>query len=288
MPQFNVRQAEQINERLGKEAAPSGFVNVPIHTYIEFEWNDDLGYGSCKYSFQVNNMRTPLDSSYKEVLYTRDELAEPFARDLGSVFNVTAEEIKAMEWKDVERYSDVVFAEVYQGIPQKEMWTKDEWADVIAQLKASLVDPFTTKARKLDISHEIRSALSDIKAVTTGKATDLPKYRLYSAHDTNIANWLEQLNPTFKFAGIPFAANIYFELYKGKSGDHYVKTMYNGSPLKLEACGECPYCTMANFWKQMETTLYQGDLQEACDSDPTADYLAYLRKQAAKEKKFLA
>lgn len=81
MPAFNVRNASQIEAALNQNAIEEGFVNVPLHNYINFVYEDDLGYGSCKYSMGINNIRTPVDPTYANVLYTREELADAYATD---------------------------------------------------------------------------------------------------------------------------------------------------------------------------------------------------------------
>ena len=68
---------------LHEYAIVDGFVTVPIHTYMEFVYEDDLGKGACNYPFAVSNIRSPLDSSYDDVLYTRDELSSPFSIEFG-------------------------------------------------------------------------------------------------------------------------------------------------------------------------------------------------------------
>mgnify|MGYP000108694901 CR=1 FL=1 len=100
--------------------------------------------------------------------------------------------------------------------------------------------------------------LADINKVTTG-GTGYPRYRVYSAHDTNIANWLTQINPTYNYLYIAYAANIFIELYSD-STNYFVKTLYNGKPLILEQCQGQEVCTLDNFTKQMQTQLFQGDL----------------------------
>jgi len=83
------------------------------------------------------------------------------------------------------------------------------------------------------------------KATFTG-----PKYRLYSAHDTNIANILKIMVPTYKWPYIQYASNIYFELYKTDIGSFKIRTMHNGEPLKLEGCSEL-MCDSNEFFFHM-------------------------------------
>lgn len=102
--------------------------------------------------------------------------------------------------------------------------------------------------------------LADITAVTTG-GSGFPRYRVYSAHDTNIANWLTQLNPSYNFVYIAYAANIFIELYKDSATNtFFVQTVYNGTPLILEQCAGVAMCSLDNFNKQIQTQLFQGDL----------------------------
>jgi hypothetical protein len=67
-------------------------------------------------------------------------------------------------------------------------------------------------------------------------------YRIYSAHDTNVAAWLMILGQmdSFRYKFVPYAANITFEVYSGNEG-LYVKSLYNGHPTLFGDCdSECP------------------------------------------------
>jgi len=51
-PAFKIRRAQTINKDLGLEAIVEGYVNFPIHTYIEYDltenqWDNDLDPHSC-------------------------------------------------------------------------------------------------------------------------------------------------------------------------------------------------------------------------------------------------
>lgn len=57
-------------------------------------------------------MREPVDSSYTNFLYTQKDLAKPFSIDFKDL-NLTAHDFRNMTFKEMERYSDVIFAERY-------------------------------------------------------------------------------------------------------------------------------------------------------------------------------
>ena len=106
--------------------------------------------------------------------------------------------------------------------------------------------------------------LREIIQNAKGKNPISPKYLLYSAHDTNIANHLMAYMPSVnQTQGVPFAASIYLELYD-VFGVWYVQGVYDGVPASLSGCGGHTYCEYSAFEKRMDGILYTGDLEAAC------------------------
>ena len=77
------------------------------------------------------------------MLYTRDELAKPFAED----FHLTQEDFETMKYKKMEGYGDRLVSEMFQGIQEKANLTERQLADLNAMLKSSLVNPYTNYSR---------------------------------------------------------------------------------------------------------------------------------------------
>jgi hypothetical protein len=74
--------------------------------------------------------------------------------------------------------------------------------NIYQMLNAILLEPFNDKARQLMITRQFLKPLTDIKGYNDNIGSedphdlgDLPSYRLYSAHDTNIANILKVIKP---------------------------------------------------------------------------------------------
>ena len=72
--------------------------------------------------------------------------------------------------------------------------------------------------RKLMISRNLEKPIQEIKALANRSSyisdvKSIPKYRLYSEHDTDVANVLGAIYPVLNYTYIPYASNIYFELY---------------------------------------------------------------------------
>lgn len=160
------------------------------------------------------------------------------------------------------------FAEKFEGLDQHHNWSSPDWDELKVQLDANLLNVMSPRARLLYVSQQLRGPLADLKAIADGKQPPL-KYRLYSAHDDNIANWLVQLNPSFKWLGINYASQIKVEVYQEKATQRLkVQMVYNGKTLKLEKCRRT-LCTMKEFTTQMETySLASSDLPEACAAKP--------------------
>ena len=195
-------------------------------------------------------MRMTNDSAFADVLpFTRDDLAEPFATNYAGVFNWTANDYKNMIFDDNERYSDIAFSEVFEGYNTYN-FTDSEWHDVVLQLDAALLDPYEGRARLLKVTAEARGMLKDMNNLLMNNVDGVPQYRLYSAHDSNIANWLKQLVPSYKWFGIPYAANIFFEFYQSTQGGQFVQMLYNGTPIVMEGCLN-EMCSIPRFFAHM-------------------------------------
>lgn len=103
---------------------------------------------------------------------------------------------------------------------------------------------------KLWVTKQLTQPLEDIRGFLKHKKP-LLKYRLYSAHDTNIAAIIKVIDPTYwMYDYVPYASNIYFAVYK-KADEHFVNVTYNGKTVDF-----CSYCTVDQFLKRIEKHLY--------------------------------
>ena len=137
-------------------------------------------------------------------------------------------------------------------------------------LDGGILSTFDALGRQLYVTKQILRPIDDMKKIIDGSASQdpsspnfVPSYRLFSAHDSNIANHLVQYSPNYIFNGIPFAASIYFELYD-VFGVWYVRASYNGQTLPLSGCNGLSTCQLEPFLQHMQDALYQGDLVVAC------------------------
>mmetsp|Transcript_16335 Transcript_16335/g.27633 ORF Transcript_16335/g.27633 Transcript_16335/m.27633 type:complete len:385 (-) Transcript_16335:45-1199(-) len=288
MPAFNLRRASSIISSLGDQAIVDGFINKPIYTYIEpGEWIDLISSDSCSFVVDVDMAREKVDSTYEHVLYLRDDMKALY----GELYNLTQEEVANMTYYGASRYADALFSERFEGVRQKRDWTEEEEFKINNTLKYQLLNPFTSYARKLMISKLLEKPIMEIEALAgiSKSKEHIPYHRIYSAHDTQVANVLAQIAPDFSFDYIPYASNIFFQLRSLASDptQFYVKTVYNGVALKLKECDGKELCGVQDFLKSMKDFLIineDGLLQELCSKTPTPDQLINDDERAASAK----
>lgn len=89
----------------------------------------------------------------------------------------------------------------------------------------------------------------------------------------NIIEWMQPDN--YRMNDIPFATSLFMELYyddectQGDESCFYVKTLYNGEPLALNACLDTrvfdgTYCNYVSLRSHFDEVTTQGDLDSAC------------------------
>lgn len=86
-------------------------------------------------------------------------------------------------------------ARYFQGYSNVSYTAQNLW-DVDSQNDASLLDVIGDKSIRLLASREVRGLMADMEKLSLGQQPDV-KYKVYSAHDSNIARWMYTIAPTF-------------------------------------------------------------------------------------------
>jgi len=156
-------------------------------------------------------------------------------------------------WKSYG-YSDIVLAQTFEGVPQKVEWTEKEMDLIKHSQIIGLTATFNDYGRKLIVSKALMHPLRDIKNIIDGYTNDeptYPQYRLYSAHDRQIVNILNQLKPELDTDFIPYASAVYFELFRVKNYkddvfqnySYKVRFVWDGKNVDLlKDCGKYGFC----------------------------------------------
>jgi hypothetical protein len=221
------------------------------------------GLFSCPYARQVSHFRAESDASYKNVVYLKKALAGPFAKYFHKTYGMSAAQFEQLSMWSLVEYADKIFFEVFEKAKGPFVWfSRQEWHDINRLITSWTEQQHTPYSHQILVTAEIRKMLIDFQNVLDNKPA--PKYRLYSAHDSSVAAWINVLAPTVNWGDIGLSEPFNFELYELKA-KWYVRAVLNGTPLELEKCGGKNYCTFEEFNEQLTWRLYPGDLQKACN-----------------------
>ena len=230
--------------------------------------------GSCQYVEKDAAIRGNEESTYSDLLHIRDYMADDLAIEFGN----DPDQIRSLPFNYFAGFPDIIFAENFEGIPTKHVnWTDTELDYVHQILNAVLLNPFSEKSKQLFVTKQFNAPFNDIKKLSDFEYSDVPKYRLYSAHDTNVAVFLDVFKPPFTQEYIPYAANFILEVYERRENDLFVRFMYNGEQLTLDNCSMAD-CSIYEFIVHMEQVLFMYDLEKECAKEPEPSFLKFLQK----------
>lgn len=152
-------------------------------------------------------------------------------------FNLNQSKTDNMTFNDAYKYSDSIFSQRFElDIPQKVKWTDNQIAMINTTQIWGLLEGYTPLARKLAMSFIMDTPMNNLQKLVDTNDLELElkkmgQFELYSMHDFQVANMLQQIVPSYNFTYIPYASNIFLETYKIKGKDDnniFVKTVYNG------------------------------------------------------------
>ena len=121
-PPFKVRDAAKINQELGSDALPNGFVQVPISVFNNNDIHDDASYDGCPYINEVEDSRLDDDAVYAAYKWMIEGTREP----IKAMFNLTDEYIDSLNFHHFERLTDTAVGLDYEGYPEHATYFSDE------------------------------------------------------------------------------------------------------------------------------------------------------------------
>jgi hypothetical protein len=127
-PPFTVRNFAAIGTNLTTDAAPLGFINFPIYTYIASPiWENDLDWGACHYAGTAEASRRANSTIYADYVPLQMSLTDAFGGEgfVDPKTNKTLEsaDFAAMAYGDMQPYADTIIAEQWNMEKQNHNWT---------------------------------------------------------------------------------------------------------------------------------------------------------------------
>ena len=129
-------------------------MHFPIYTFLEYDttqslWKDDLAPAACPFVSQTNSKRDFNDSAYSDLEYLKKIIAPAFYNEFGKEYNISVLDFESMSFMSDAAFSDMIFAERYEGVIQHINWTRSDLDVINRMLKAVLLRPFDERARML-------------------------------------------------------------------------------------------------------------------------------------------
>ena len=138
-------------------------------------------------------------------------------------------------------YGDFLLAEEFEGYRKFDDFQEELWEALYSSMNALLLNTLSEHTRLLKVTKQLVQPMKELKMLENKEEFPIA-YRIYSAHDTNVAAWMMLLKQmsTFRYKYVPYAATITFEVYEGTTG-LYVESLYNGHPTVFGDClRQCP------------------------------------------------
>lgn len=281
-PPFDLPNFKPITyEYEGTKALPYGFGTFPIETEtpkLDFYFRI---YEAC-----------PLYKDMRDI--GRDRIIDDYDNEelLGKVYDelkglgFKPEMVDEKKWslKAISRFYDVLYTQKYfMGTNWSEKATDDFYLRLARAKTLYTLLNYPTEDALLLYTHTIsKDMLQTIENYVEGK--DKTKiHNLYSGHDSNVMPFMvksgisslicmkklvegEKLHETCEHHP-DYAANFIWELNlnNGLNDDYYVRTLFNGKPIKI--CSENRdeyYCSYTNFKKTIKSRFMLKDFMGNC------------------------
>lgn len=127
---FKVRRAYRIDYELGEKAIVDGFIGVPVYTYMEhpdrMSETDSLDTTACSFAAEAETYLGRKDSSYGK----HNELVSRLNESVSNALNLTDDERTHMDFYNMTKYTDTIFARRFEGLPIYHEFTKEQLHDI--------------------------------------------------------------------------------------------------------------------------------------------------------------
>lgn len=233
VPPMNVTDLENIQNFLGGSPLQNNFQTLPMHVFDNYH-PFNLAY---KCSKGISKITKDNQANMKgEIDQVMNDFNTQFKESLKKSLNKTDDHFK--KWSQLCDYSDAFISDDFEKRDMNylsvDLEKFNQSVKAINGLDWKIFDN-TSIIAKVTVTPTVRQMISYMN--TQIKGSSGPKMVLFSAHDTNIALWLNFLKSALNltdlhFNNIVFASNVILELNKNDDSDsYYVNVLYNGNQI---------------------------------------------------------
>lgn len=278
VPQIEIEDKEEIQKALGLDPIIDRFQPIPVHNYDQNVEDDVLGYADCPLMSKDYFERIENTTFWKPFDDTYGDLYPLFSK----IFGIPVENIT---FKVAYDLSDALYAERFEGVPDRYNWSDAEWERLRQIQPVWLLNSLSKESGRATASRYLNPIVEMMKKKTnslfnetaTAKFGD-SKMILFSSHDLQTSHIIRVLNATnYNLTHVEYASNLFIELHQDESPKcaesdsnakecYNVSLIFNGVQLHLPGC-EKRLCTFGEFTQYMSEVLYDYDtLQQVCYS----------------------
>eukprot|EP00347_Sterkiella_histriomuscorum_P014854 403359272 len=261
-----------------------GYTMIPSFNYYQLTVNDDIDQNDCPYAKDAFTyyLNTPSVFSY-EGNYVIPTMREK----IGKAFNLTQSQVQNLDFGTFYYYCDILMAENAEGDSKRSYFNNEEWFYIRNSQKTLLSKGFDSVSRPLYatkfFSKPLKAMDAIVQAIFNGQdTTDMLRYFIYSAHDTQIIAVLDWLQPyNHEYIDATYTSTIYFELFydfdclkqNPKSNSCFtIRLTHNGTPFKLQTCVQANQqrnsasiiCRYDDFLTHIQKNSYKDDFNQGC------------------------
>eukprot|EP01098_Paradermamoeba_levis_P009343 TRINITY_DN3888_c0_g1_i1.p1 TRINITY_DN3888_c0_g1~~TRINITY_DN3888_c0_g1_i1.p1 ORF type:complete len:467 (-),score=108.90 TRINITY_DN3888_c0_g1_i1:127-1473(-) len=119
-----------------------------------------------------------------------------------------------------------------------------------------------TELTRLGVGVFVQEILEVIQNLVLGN--QVPKYLMYSTHDTTISNVLGALNALDGFWP-PYASHLILETFRDNSQNYFTRVLYNGQILSLPFCSSpSSFCSFEELWQFAKGNIFLNNYKKEC------------------------
>ncbi|CDW71215.1 major acid phosphatase map (histidine-acid phosphatase) [Stylonychia lemnae] len=282
LPKLARSSKQEDIERLG--SLVDGYTFIPVYNYYELPLEDDVSQKTCPFTRDCFNYYYKTPSEFTQ----EGKYVLPFMREsVGKAFNLSADDIKNMDYLKYYYYGDIIHAESFEGDPNRYKFSVEEWYYMRQSQRIVLSKGLNDQAKKLYGTKFFRKPLKAMAdrfndLINGNDNPDQLRYMIYSGHDDQIVNIIDWLNPQgHEYIDATYTSTIYFELFydtdclKANPKSHSCFEMHmrhNGVPIKFDTCvnnnmqaqSGSILCKYDDFLTYMNSKMITDDVNVRC------------------------
>jgi hypothetical protein len=106
-----------------------------------------------------------------------------------NVFGKSYDEFNSMPFFNFGLYGDFLLTEEFEMYRHFNDFEEELWESLYSMMNALLLNTLSDHTRLLKVSKQLSQPMKELKMLANSEELSV-SYRIYSAHDTNVAAWL--------------------------------------------------------------------------------------------------